>query len=57
MKEIGRFQRFQMLQGLGGIGTALLTRVGGWSKPQVEVFLAGVRREINDQNIHFSYKL
>lgn len=57
MKEIGRFQRFQMVQGLGAIGTALLTRIGGWSKPQVEVFLAGVRREANDPNVHLLYKL
>jgi len=57
MKEVGRFQRFQMLQGLGAIGTALLTRIGEWSKPQVEVFLAGIRREANDRNVHFHYKL
>lgn len=57
LKEIGRYQRFQMIQGLGAIGTALLTRVGGWNKPQVEVFLAGVRREANSRNIHSLYKV
>lgn len=57
MKEIGRFQRFQMLQGLAGIGTALLTRMGGWSQPQIEVFLAGIRREANNRNVHALYKL
>jgi len=57
MKEVGRYQRFQLIQGLGGIATALLTRFGGWSKPQIEVFLAGVRREANDRNVHILYKL
>jgi hypothetical protein len=57
MKEIGRFQRFQMIQGLGAIGTGLLTRVGGWNKPQVEVFLAGVRREANNRSVHAFFKL
>jgi hypothetical protein len=57
MKEIGRFQRFQMLQGLGAIGTGLLTRMGGWGTPQVEVFLAGIRREANNSNVHVLYKL
>jgi hypothetical protein len=57
MKEIGRYQRFQMMQGLGAIGTALLTRIGGWSKPQVEVFLAGIRREVNNRDVHPLYKL
>jgi len=57
MKEIGHFQRFQMIQGLGAIGTALLTRVGNWSKPQVEVFLAGIRKEANNPHIHSLYKL
>jgi hypothetical protein len=57
MKEVGRYQRFQMMQGLGGIATALLTRIGGWSKPQVEVFLAGIRREANNRNVHILYKM
>lgn len=57
LKEVGRFQRFQFMGGLQAIGSALLTRVGHWSKEQVEVFLAGIRREANDQTVHLVYKM
>jgi hypothetical protein len=57
MKEIGRFQRYQMTEGLHGIASGLLTRVAGWPKEKVEVFLAGVRREMNDRNVHSMYKV
>jgi hypothetical protein len=56
-KEIGRFQRFQFMGGLHAIASALLTRVGKWSKEKVEVFLAGIRREANDRSIHPLYKM
>ncbi|RDW59954.1 hypothetical protein BP6252_13041 [Coleophoma cylindrospora] len=57
MKEVGRFQRYQMTTGLHGISFGLLTKMGGWAPERVEVFLAGVRREMNDRNIHSLYKV
>lgn len=57
MKEVGRFQRYQMTTGLHGIAYGLLTRLGGWGPEKVEVFLAGVRREMNDRNVHSLYKV
>lgn len=57
MKEVGRYNRFQFLEGLPAIGTALLTRVQGWSKEKLEVFMAGVRREGNSRNVHVFYKM
>jgi hypothetical protein len=57
LKEIGRFQRFQFMGGLQAIGSALLTRMGRWTKEQVEVFLAGIRRELNDRTVHPLYKM
>lgn len=57
MKEVGLFQRFQMVEGIHGIGFGLLTRVAGWSSQRVEAFLAGVRREMLDRNVHSLYKL
>ena len=57
MKEVGVFQQYQMTQGLNGIAYGLLTRVAGWSPQRVEVFLAGVRREMKDRSVHSLYKL
>jgi hypothetical protein len=57
MKEVGLFQRFQMVEGIHGIAFGLLTRVAGWSSQRVEAFLAGVRREMMDRNVHSLYKL
>lgn len=57
MKEVGIFQRFQMVEGIHGIASGLLTRVGGWNVERVEAFLAGVRREMKDRSVHSLYKL
>lgn len=57
LKEVGLFQRFQMMEGIHGIAFGLLTRVAGWSAQRVEAFLAGVRREMMDRNVHSLYKL
>jgi hypothetical protein len=57
LKEVGLFQRFQMVEGVHGIAFGLLTRVAGWSAQRVEAFLAGVRREMRDRNVHSLYKL
>lgn len=57
LKEVGLFQRFQMVEGIHGIAFGLLTRVAGWSVQRVEAFLAGVRREMRDRNVHSLYKL
>lgn len=57
MKEVGAFQRYQMTEGLHGIAYGALTRVAGWSPAQVEVFLAGVRKEMKDRSVHSLYKL
>ena len=57
MKEVGLFQRFQMVEGIHGIAFGLLTRVAGWSAQRVEAFLAGVRREMMDRNVHSLYKM
>jgi hypothetical protein len=57
LKEVGLFQRFQMVEGVHGIAFGLLTRVAGWSAQRVEAFLAGVRGEMRDRNVHSLYKL
>jgi hypothetical protein len=57
LKEVGMFQRFQMVEGIHGIAFGLLTRVAGWRPERVEAFLAGVRAEMKDRNVHSLYKL
>ena len=57
LKEVGMFQRFQMVEGIHGIAFGLLTRVAGWSTERVEAFLAGVKREMKDRSVHSLYKL
>lgn len=57
MKEVGAFQHFQMLEGLHGIAFGALTRVAGWTPTKVQVFLAGVRREMKDRAVHCMYTL
>lgn len=57
LKEVGMFQRFQMVEGIHGIAFGLLTRIAGWRPERVEAFLAGVRREMKDRNVHSLYKL
>lgn len=38
--------------GLQGIAMGLLTRSLGWSAAEVEVFLVGLRKELNDKSLH-----
>ncbi|CAI0652657.1 unnamed protein product [Colletotrichum noveboracense] len=51
-KELGMWQRENMLSGLDGFTLAPLTRAHDWSPAEVSVFLIDVRKVINDRNIH-----
>lgn len=52
LKTIGFCHREQFLQGVAGIGMGLFTRILHWSREQVEVYLALVRRDIGNPKIH-----
>ncbi|KAK8058049.1 hypothetical protein PG994_008497 [Apiospora phragmitis] len=54
-KQLGVLQRTNILEGLHGISISLFTKFLGMSTEEVEVFLADVRRDINDTRIHFHY--
>ncbi|KFY21825.1 hypothetical protein V493_07095 [Pseudogymnoascus sp. VKM F-4281 (FW-2241)] len=56
MKEIGAFQRIQMVEGLHGIAFGALTGAG-WTPTRVQVFLAGVRKEMRDRGVHSMYSV
>lgn len=51
-KELGMWQRENMLSGIDGFTLAPLTRAHNWSPTEVSVFLIDVRKVINDRNIH-----
>jgi hypothetical protein len=38
--------------GLEGLSVALFTRILGWSKAELEVFLVDVRKDMRNTNIH-----
>ncbi|KAH7015504.1 S-adenosyl-L-methionine-dependent methyltransferase [Ilyonectria destructans] len=52
LKAIGRYQCVNLDMGLEAFSLALLTRVAGWTKEEVLVCCAAVRREIRDRRLH-----
>ncbi|PLB47667.1 S-adenosyl-L-methionine-dependent methyltransferase [Aspergillus steynii IBT 23096] len=52
LKEIGRFQCAQYLGALSPYGLGLLVGVLGWSREETELFLVGVRENIQNRSIH-----
>lgn len=52
LKEVGRAQSFQELQVLDSYTPGLLSRVHGWTAIEVEVFLALVRKDLKNPDIH-----
>lgn len=55
-KEIGRWSETNWLDGLQGFSLAWFSRVLGWSKDEIEVFLIGVRRAISEREVHAYHK-
>ncbi|KAL1980809.1 hypothetical protein VTN96DRAFT_3504 [Rasamsonia emersonii] len=56
-KEIGTYMQVEQLQAIPGYTTALLSRVLGWSKEEIDVLLAHVTNELKDRSIHQYAKL
>ncbi|RMY49762.1 hypothetical protein D0864_14668, partial [Hortaea werneckii] len=52
MKEIGRWNQVNILDGLEGFCLALLTRGLGWKKEEVDVLVAKVSNELRNRKIH-----
>lgn len=46
-----------MVESIEAYTLALLTRVLGWSAEQVQVFTAGVRKELTDRSLHVYTKI
>ncbi|KAF1810036.1 S-adenosyl-L-methionine-dependent methyltransferase [Eremomyces bilateralis CBS 781.70] len=56
-KEIGKWTKENLFQGIQGFALALLTRVLGWGEDEVEVLLMDVRNEIKNTEIHAYWPL
>ncbi|KAH6714744.1 S-adenosyl-L-methionine-dependent methyltransferase [Leptodontidium sp. MPI-SDFR-AT-0119] len=57
MKEIGMWNKENMLGDLHGISVALFTRGLGWSNEELEVFLASVRKEWMTSSVHVYFPI
>ncbi|KAJ5641746.1 hypothetical protein N7490_005746, partial [Penicillium lividum] len=51
-KQIGRYNLCSLLMAVESYSLALFTRVLGWSNLQTQVFYAGVRRDLNNPDVH-----
>jgi hypothetical protein len=52
MKTLGMWHLANTLDGLEGFTMAIFTRVLGWQPEEVQVFLAGVREDTKNRQIH-----
>jgi hypothetical protein len=56
-----RFSGMWMLEnfskGLSGLSIAVFTRVLGWTQEELEVFLAEVRKSMEDTKVHGYYPM
>jgi hypothetical protein len=57
LKELGRYHQVNMLEALEAYSLALMTRFLGWSVADVQLLLAGVRRELLDRKLHIYSKM
>lgn len=57
LKKLGRMQEDNIVSGLGGLSMAYFSRVLGWSKNEIEVYLVDVRKSISDRNVHAYHKV
>lgn len=56
-KRIGAFNRAQIAQGLEAAGLAVACGMGGWSKEEVAVMCAKVRKDMDNPRVHALFDL
>ncbi|KAI8650637.1 hypothetical protein NCS57_01398100 [Fusarium keratoplasticum] len=52
LKELGKYQLIQQIQGAESYTPAVFSRVLGWSDEEIQVLIAKVRKQFNDPTIH-----
>jgi len=57
LKELGMWFQQDVQPSLEGLSLAAFTRGLGWRKEETEVFLAAVRKDMNDTKIHAYWEI
>lgn len=57
LKEIGKWNVVNMLEGMSGFTMAIFTRGLGWRKEEVDVFVAKVRADMKDRGVHAYFRM
>ncbi|KUJ11875.1 S-adenosyl-L-methionine-dependent methyltransferase [Mollisia scopiformis] len=57
LKTLGRMHEDNLLVGLGGFSMGYFSRVLGWSKNEIEVYLVNTRKSISDRSVHAYHKV
>lgn len=55
LKELGRYHQVNMFEAVGPYSLALFTRYLGWSRAEIEVLVAGMRKELRDYQTYHLY--
>ncbi|RHZ58998.1 hypothetical protein CDV55_104024 [Aspergillus turcosus] len=55
LKELGRYHQVNMFEAIGPYCFALFTRYLGWSRPEIEVLVAGMRKELQNYQTYHLY--
>jgi len=56
-KEIGAYNLFQLLEGFEAFSLAPFTRKLGWTVPEVQVLLTGVKKDVQNPRVHSMFDL
>lgn len=57
LKTLGRMHEDNLLAGLGGLSMGHFSRVLGWSKNEIEVYLVNVRKSVSDRSVHAYHRV
>ena len=57
LKELGRYQQLQMLEGLKSYTPGLLVQILGWPKEEADVLMAAAREDVTNPGIHIYAKM
>ena len=57
LKELGRYQQLQMLEGLKSYTPGLLIHVLGWTPEEADLLMASVRKDIANPANHIYAKM
>jgi hypothetical protein len=57
LKDLGAYMNMIMMEAMQAYSLALFTRVLGWQSAEVEVLLAGARKDLNNHKHHLYTRL